>query len=50
VANVVEGLQHHVHETGVTEISQPDDLLLFGTLGATAFGWPIVRTAGVQRV
>jgi len=32
VADVVEGLQHDVHEAGITEVSQADDLLLFGTL------------------
>lgn len=50
VADVVEGLQHHVHEAGVTEIPQPDDLFLFGILGAATLGRPIVRAAGVQRV
>jgi len=50
VADVVEGLQHHVHEAGVTEISQTDNLFLFGTFGAATLGRPIIRAAGVQRV
>jgi len=51
VADVVERLQHHVHEASVTEVPQTDDLLLFGTLGAAAFRRrPIVRAAGIQRV
>lgn len=51
VADVVERLQHHVHEAGVTEVPQAHDLLLFGILRAAALRrWPIVRAAGVQRV